>query len=1488
MTITAEIRPSAEEAGKSRTSVTETPRCSDPLSRWVLAGLAAFFFLVTFVQSPGLIVDDTKLPVVMAPWAWMKAALHLWNQSVSSGSVQDQTFGYLFPMAPFFELTHVLHIPTWCAERIWLALLLTIGAWGIVRLSEALGIGKPWARVLGGLVYCVAPIVVTWAGSSGTLLAVVLLPWTVQPLVVGSRVGSPRRAAARSGVAVALMGGINATVVLATLPVGLLWLITRAPSRRRRSLTLWWLVSIALACFWWVVPTLLQGRYGYNYVPYTESSVVTTSTASAFEALRGASYWTDYYNLGSPLIPGAWTLVTAWVAVMATATVTAIGLAGLARRIPERLFLVASLAVGVAIIAVGYSGPLAGPLSLHVQTLLQGGLAPLRSVAKFSPDVAMPVAIGVAWFVSTVSAVRMKARLSDWPSLRASVTTSSPDIFLPLALGLAWLASRFSIGRTQDGESEWSEVRSTVTKSTPDIFLPLTLGTAWFASRIPSGRLKERLSGQANLSRTRLLVGSVAVLALFLAAMPLWQGELYPSGGFTAIPHYWSETASWLDAHQGDQTALLVPGASFADYTWGKPQDEPLAVLSSSSVTTRSIIPLGSNGNTDMLSAVQNAIATGTAERGMAEYLSRSGISYVVERNDLNLTLTGAPPPAIVHQVLSETSGLTEVASFGPYLPVSQVAHGTLPVYNSPSSLRLRPVEIYKVEPPASEVQTFSASNPLVVSGSSGSLLPLAGTGILAGRATVLANDPKAGDEHPATIAGATWAITDGNQRRAVTFGTIYNNLSYLLGPHQRPSGSAPGSPLGYGVVLGSRSQTVAAPIGAKSVSSSSYGSTPLYNEPAEGPASAFDGDASTAWVANAVNNSVGQSVSITLNRSVPVTSIAVTPLDDSPARPTISRLEVTTDRGSVVRAVPRHAGTVDLAVEGGNTRHLTLTIKATRPSAGTLGIGALGAGIVDVAIPGVTFHPAMKVPADEVASFSKAISSQPVINFDAPVANANFDLGDPTGLAEPMARKFELAKPMSAAITGIAVPSPNQELETLLSLWTPPSQSLQISASSWLGSLPKFRPANLIQHSTTPWIAGLGDPDPSLTLTWSGSQQIDSINLRFSKQASRPTRLVLSSAAGRREVAVPEKGGTITFAPLTTDSLTVHLVGPKAVTLVPSSAIPIPLPLGLAAISVPALQEPVPAPASAATPVNLPCGAGPTMTIDGIKTETAVSGTLGDLVDLTPMTYRACTLGTVRLAAGNHVITFPGDSAFVVTGLLARSPGSGYAASAERPRSARITSWGPEHRTVSVKAGPATYLQVSDNFNPAWTATLAGRTLRPVRLDGWQQGWIVPAGAAGTVTMTMGPDKVFRTSLLVGAVLLLVLAAVALVRGRRPNPAPVGRRRRLPGWLLGGAATLVAVAVGGWLALVLIPLVAVARRWGSSAVAGVAGISFFAAGVIVAWQPSVIPNLHQGAFGAAAQVASVIALCAVLSAVVVGERRRHEVVGPPPVDAGV
>ena len=203
-----------------------------------------------------------------------------------------------------------------------------------------------------------------------------------------------------SGLAVALMGGVNATVVVAVLPVAAIWLLTRQPGPRRRALIGWWVVAVGAACFWWLAPLILTSGLTYNYLPFTETPAVTTSTASAYEALRGASYWLDYYALGGPYAPGTWTIVSSAVVIVGTTAMTALGMAGLCRRIPERLFLVCTLSFGVVVIAIGYVGAAAGPLGHTVQQLLGGALGPLRNVGKFSEVVALPLCIGLAFVVS--------------------------------------------------------------------------------------------------------------------------------------------------------------------------------------------------------------------------------------------------------------------------------------------------------------------------------------------------------------------------------------------------------------------------------------------------------------------------------------------------------------------------------------------------------------------------------------------------------------------------------------------------------------------------------------------------------------------------------------------------------------------------------------------------------------------------------------------------------------------------------------------------------------------------------------------------------------------------------------------------------------------------------------------------------------------------------------------------------------------------------
>jgi len=1353
------------------------------------------FLVVAFSQATGKIETDTELPLVLSPISFINAALHAWNPYTFGGFANPQSVGLIFPMGLFFSVAHLIHLPTWCTERIWLALLLTVGCWGVARLCEALGIGSRWSRILAGLAYCVTPIVVTWVATSAFLLAVVLLPWVIIPLVWGSRSGSPRRAAALSGIAVALMGGVNATVVVAVLPVGAIWLLTRQPGPRRRALMAWWAVAVVLACFWWLAPLILTSGLTYNYLPFSETSAVTTSTASAYEALRGASSWLDYYNFGGAIVPGAWTIVSSAVVVVGTTAMTALGLAGLCRRIPERFFLVCSLCFGVVVIAIGYVGAAAGPLGHSVQHGLDGALGPLRNVGKFAPVVALPLAIGFAFLVSDPIWSRIGAR-----------------------------GTRRLRGR-----------------------------------RVPA-----------------VLIGGVAVAALIIAATPFWRLELYRPGGFASIPNYWTQAGSWLDHHQGHGLALLVPGASFADYTWGDTNDEPLQMTGNTAVEWRNLIPLGSNGNTQVLEAVEQVLESGVSPPGFAQFLSREGIDYVVARNDLNLTATGAPPPAQVHEVLSETTGLREVASFGSSLSPEQASGHDLPVFGSVTQDRLRPVEIFRVLHPTSGLHTYPAADPLVVSGDAGSLLPIATANLQAGRAAILAGDPLAKGVSSKPLA--TWVITDGNQRRGQQLGSVRDNLSYVLGPGQSLGNVSPSAPFGFVVVPGEDHQTVEAPIGAASIAASSYGSYSFISVPAEGPAAAFDGNPFTAWVASSQNNSVGQWISITFQHPMKMSTITIDPLVGTAALPIVREVTITADHGSVNRRLAPTSAPQKITVPAGLSRKLTIRIDKVIPPSKASPYGSIGAGITDIVIPGVAFHLRMQTPSDERSSFSGSRRQPPELVLNSTQTDPNIDLGPSSDLDPDMARLVTLPKAMSAQVSGTVTPQPGPALEGIIGQVAPPTGPILVSASSWLGSLPQFQPQNVVERSSTPWIAGLGDTAPSLDLAWGTPVDVSSLELTLARDASPPTEISISDGKETRIVEVPKGGGLVTFAGFTTNRLQIQFIHVDTrAAVVPSTGAPGDLPVGLSALRIPAVTSTLAARPAPSTPLLLPCGSGPTIMIDGSSFPTAVGGTLADLVDLRNMAFAPCTpQGTVALTPGRHTfLVTSAASAFRGTSLVLQEPPA-IRAPTMVARHATLTHWAADARIISVSAGPATYLAVAQNYSAAWTATLDGHPLRPIRLDGWQQGYLIPAGAAGTVTLSMSSDESFRALLVVGALLLGGLLVLALVRGGGVSAPIAGSRRQpRPGVLMVGSA-LILLLVAGWWALVAVPLFVLARRWGPNAMAVIAFVSFVAAGVAVALHPGALLDLHIGAFGYPAQVASEIALAAVLCALMVQERPKR------------
>ncbi len=379
---------------------------------------AVVLVAVAFSQSAGSVVPDTKLDLVLDPGRFLARALQAWDPQASFGQLQNQAYGYLFPMGPFFWLGHGAGLPAWVVQRLWWATLLVVAYAGFVQLARLLGVGGRDSTLLAGLAYALGPRVVTELGAiSVETLPLAMLPWVLVPLVRAARGGpgtSPRRAAAWSGLAVACIGGVNAAAAAAVLVVPLLWLLTRDPGSLRRRLLGWWLAAVVLATAWWVLPLLVLGRYAYPFLKYIENAQVTTAVTSATNVLRGTDHWLGF--LVTPTGPGwpaGWALATSAVPAAATVLVAGLGLAGLAcRGTPERRFLGCCLLAGMLLVGVGYAGAAGSPLAAPVDALLDGPLAPLRNIHKFDPVLRLPLSLGLAAALVRVPGVARRVAAS--------------------------------------------------------------------------------------------------------------------------------------------------------------------------------------------------------------------------------------------------------------------------------------------------------------------------------------------------------------------------------------------------------------------------------------------------------------------------------------------------------------------------------------------------------------------------------------------------------------------------------------------------------------------------------------------------------------------------------------------------------------------------------------------------------------------------------------------------------------------------------------------------------------------------------------------------------------------------------------------------------------------------------------------------------------------------------------------------------------------
>ncbi|HEV2373189.1 MAG TPA: alpha-(1-_3)-arabinofuranosyltransferase family protein [Streptosporangiaceae bacterium] len=1284
--------------------------------RWFVRVLVCCLLIeaLPMVTAPGNVIADTKLDLAVAPVRFLARALNLWDPQ-QFGQLQNQAVGYLFPMGPFFALGHLAGLPPWVVQRLWIGAVAVAAFLGTVLLAGRLGIGTPRARLFAGFAYALSPAGLTLLGTlSSEFLPAALLPWILLPLVGVGRgsappspwgrtrpfalharrrpPGRPRprrlwQAAARSAVAVALCGGINGTATFAVLLPAVLAILTLPRGAPRWRLLAWWAPAVLLVTCWWSVPLLLLSKYGVSVVPYTESAAATTSVTSLSDILRGTENWVSYLVVnGQAWWQLGYRVATDVLPTLASGLVAALGLSGLVSRgLPARRFLLCSVLLGVLIISSGYVSSFGNPLAGPVDHLINGAASPFRNVRKFDPMIRLPVALGLAHYLSSVRA--------------------------------PWL------------RSAREQLRA---------LLPHARPATAVAARPPGASL--------NL---------VAGLAIAVLALPGYLGGLANPGSFQQVPGYWVAAANWLDSHAGHQAVLVEPGAPFSQYVWGSPLDDVLEPLGTVDWAERDISLLGSAGNERLLDAIDEQLAAGEGSAGLAPVLARMGVKYVLVRNDLSRSVLAGAWPSLISQALADSPGITKAAQFGPLIG-NATPDDAATNFDPPFPA----VEVYQVAgaEPVATVQPAEAT--VRVYGGPEALLTLASEGLVSDQPVLL-------DADSPGLAVAGSVVTDSLRRRLRNFGELRSEYSPTLTAHQVARTFEAADDYTEPGWHGDEAVAQYHGIADVTASSSDAGIEAIPAQWASGVLaySAVDGDPRTVWESGSWHGPIGQWIQVGFDHPVDPGTVRVTFVDQPVVGPPVTRVTVRTAAGQAADQVRATGQSQPLRVPPGPSRWLRITITglAYRPHPF---IGPQ-VGISEISVPGV--HASRTIMAPAVLALGTGGPQAVVLAKAEP---------QPPGCMLTSLR-WVCAPSLSAATEeqygfdeGFTAAGAGQEQLRGSAVLVSPALvarytdvgvgNARVVASSVYTGDPQDQARSAFDgNPATSWVAGLTDPHPTLKVGWPRMRRVSEVTIQRPPGASGALQVLLAGTGGHTRGGVVGPSGALRFAPMRTKVL--RMVFTPAYS-----------PLQVSDVFIPGVPELGTLPGE----FRLHCGLGPLLDVDGHTVPTRAWGTFADLLTGRPVSFAACAPASV--ATGANAVVEPGSDGFDVQDVVLERQGSGagpFAApghGAGPLSSARVVMWTPSRRVVAVTARSRSYLVVNENFNGGWRAVVHGRRLWPVRLDGWKQAWLLPAGTSGVVTLSYTPVRPYREAIGagLGCVALAILLAAWPVTGRRSRRA--------------------------------------------------------------------------------------------------------------------
>ncbi len=1298
--------------------------------RWIVLVAVAAAYGPVIASSPGQVGADTKTYLYLDPGRLLGAAPSLWDADRALGTVTHQTIGYLWPMGPFYWFFEVLGCPDWLAQRLWLGSLLVGAGLGVRYLMRTLG-WEGRGLLIAMLAYELSPYLLHYSARISTVLAPwAALGWLIALTVKSARVGGWRYPALFALVAVTA-GSVNATsgVLVGLAPV--LWLVHAALVER--SVTVRGAGAVAGrigvltvgVSLWWITGLFVQGAYSLAVTRYTETYKAVADASTAPEILRGLGYWFFYGNdkLGPWIEPsvdytqGLWLVFVSFGLVVGT-----LGLASAVRWRYHSYFLIL-LALG-ALVGVGahpWDSPSAAGGLFKAFTRTDAGLA-MRSTPRAVPLVALSVAVLAG---AGVGALHRK------------------------------------------------------------------------------------------MPRFGSLVGAGVLVAVVLNNPAMWKVRMVEEHLHRPeeIPSYWLEAAADLDDPALGRV-WEIPGSDFASYRWGNTVDPITPGLIDRGYVARELVPFGSAQSAALLGAVDRRLQEDTLEvESLAPVARLMSVSDIVHRADLIYERFRTPRPVETADLLNRAPGLVEVAVYGD--PVPNVAGPEQTLIDETHLARPAavdhpgPVTRFEVVSELPELRVRSGAGAVVVAGDADGIVDSAAAGVLdsgGDRPLFFAADLLDDDELLELVMSspADIVVTDSNRRRAHRWGTLRENRG-----HTEMVGEVP---LAYDPtdnrleVFSADSgeaddtRTVSEQRGSITVQATAYGNPVTYTTD-DRPVHAVDGSLDTAWVVAAFSDPRGEFLQLRMTEPTAVPTIRlVQPL--RPANRHITEVEIRADGALVATAVldERSLTAEGQAVTLGVTAsvieiEITGTDSGRRPT--YAGVDPVGFAEVDIGAGPVT--EVIRVPRALLDRLGDDLTGHGVTvvltrersNPREPVRS------DPEprmvrALVVPIER--EVLVRGTARLSAYAPSSVIDELLGLSARAVSGSAVVRATSSGRLpGDLASRASAVLDGDPLTAWTGVFGSQagqwievgfsDPPAT------DRID-VDVVVDRLHSVPTALQvlvdgIDTGTFRTGLVLSDRPldslVTVTL-PLDASGKTIRLVAEQVserLTRDWYSNTFQALPISIAEVRFGAGTKDTAGSGADASEL------GPASPID--------TGCRDDLVSLNDRPVPVRITGSVSNAEARHRLDLNGCEPVVLAAgetLVVTTPGAStgidvdqVVLSSPSPAPASATDVGHVHTSVRHRdthfsaqvTGSQTgrWLVLGQSYNRGWHATADGSDLgEPMVIDGFANGWYLPAGPGTSVDLRWRPQRLVNLALGLSAIFGVLVMALAW-RGRRVPVAP-------------------------------------------------------------------------------------------------------------------